>query len=196
MASCRSVKMRGFSFNICVGVVGLICFSPNLEDETTLQALRTQDTHLFEAMAYLAQDPELVGAAQVLDEIDPAYNCKWVRYEYWARKVLDSPFASVQSRENARTALSEVQKHRAKVAAREAKRGLVKKRRQEFNGSRATAMLALIERDSHQCAKCEAVDDLTIDHIVPISRGGTDDLGNLRLLCRSCNSRKGDRIEH
>lgn len=34
---------------------------------------------------------------------------------------------------------------------------------------------------------------LTIDHIVPKSKGGTDDPANLQLLCSSCNPTKGDR---
>ena len=35
--------------------------------------------------------------------------------------------------------------------------------------------------------------NFTIDHIVPQSRGGTDHLENLQLLCGACNSLKGDR---
>lgn len=50
----------------------------------------------------------------------------------------------------------------------------------------------LLERDGHQCP-CGATDDLTIDHIHPISMGGTDDMDNLRILCRRCNSSKKDR---
>ena len=33
--------------------------------------------------------------------------------------------------------------------------------------------------------------NLTIDHIIPVSRGGTDHLDNLQLLCGACNSAKG-----
>ena len=32
-----------------------------------------------------------------------------------------------------------------------------------------------------------------VDHVVPVSRGGTDHLDNLQLLCSSCNRIKGDR---
>ena len=35
--------------------------------------------------------------------------------------------------------------------------------------------------------------NLTIDHVIPKSRGGTDHLENLQLLCGACNSIKGDR---
>ena len=35
--------------------------------------------------------------------------------------------------------------------------------------------------------------NFTIDHVVPESRGGTDHIDNLQLLCAACNSEKGDR---
>lgn len=48
-------------------------------------------------------------------------------------------------------------------------------------------------RDNFTCQKCGATSDLTLDHIKPWSTGGPDTEDNLRVLCRSCNSRKGDR---
>lgn len=39
------------------------------------------------------------------------------------------------------------------------------------------------------CLRCGS-DDVTIDHVVPCSRGGKNLLENLQVLCLSCNSRK------
>ena len=49
------------------------------------------------------------------------------------------------------------------------------------------------ERDNFTCLFCETRRDLTIDHIIPESKGGTLNINNLQTLCRSCNSRKGIR---
>lgn len=52
-----------------------------------------------------------------------------------------------------------------------------------------------MERDENRCAFCLTEDDLTIDHILPLGRGGTNDLDNLQVLCRACNTWKGDRLD-
>ncbi len=51
----------------------------------------------------------------------------------------------------------------------------------------------IMERDNWTCQRCGAKDDLTIDHIVPRSRGGSGDDDNLQVLCGRCNSGKGAR---
>jgi 5-methylcytosine-specific restriction endonuclease McrA len=44
-----------------------------------------------------------------------------------------------------------------------------------------------------RCLACGRVAKLTVDHVVPVSRGGSDDISNLQPLCGPCNSRKGNR---
>lgn len=55
----------------------------------------------------------------------------------------------------------------------------------------ATKMLSVFARNDYQCVQCGSRDNLTVDHIVPWSKGGTNEMNNLQTLCRSCNSSKG-----
>jgi len=74
-----------------------------------------------------------------------------------------------------------------------AKKKLMRKRRAQFAKVHEARLLALIERDGYMCRHCGVVSGLAIDHIIPLSKGGSDDLENLQFLCKSCNSSKGDR---
>ena len=47
-------------------------------------------------------------------------------------------------------------------------------------------------RDNYQCVDCGSVIDLSIDHIQPVSSGGSNEPSNLQTLCQPCNSVKGD----
>jgi hypothetical protein len=53
------------------------------------------------------------------------------------------------------------------------------------------ARAAVMERDGFRCKKCRATTNLTIDHILPRSAGGSGKVENLQVLCVSCNSKKG-----
>lgn len=48
----------------------------------------------------------------------------------------------------------------------------------------------LLKRYNFKCADCQLKKELTRDHIMPISKGGSNDIDNIQPLCRSCNSRK------
>lgn len=51
----------------------------------------------------------------------------------------------------------------------------------------------VFNRDNYQCKSCgktQQETELTVDHIIPLSRGGANDISNLQTLCRCCNQQK------
>lgn len=51
--------------------------------------------------------------------------------------------------------------------------------------------ILVFDRDRWACVHCASPAALTIDHIVPWSKGGLHEETNFQTLCRRCNSRKG-----
>ena len=54
-----------------------------------------------------------------------------------------------------------------------------------------------------KCAYCGKVmveelgpDQVTRDHVIPVSKGGTDNIDNIVPACRACNSSKNDRLDY
>lgn len=55
----------------------------------------------------------------------------------------------------------------------------------------------LLKRDGPRCFYCGKDPwprTCTIDHFIPTLHGGTDSPDNLRLACRKCNGRKGNKM--
>jgi len=50
-------------------------------------------------------------------------------------------------------------------------------------------------RDEGKCVKCGSRKNLEYDHIIPVSRGGSNTARNIELLCETCNRAKSDLIE-
>ena len=53
----------------------------------------------------------------------------------------------------------------------------------------------VFERDAYRCKICDDWHGLAVDHIIPESKGGTLDFDNLQTLCKSCNSKKGNKLD-
>jgi 5-methylcytosine-specific restriction endonuclease McrA len=51
----------------------------------------------------------------------------------------------------------------------------------------------LLRRDGHKCQYCGTGKSLTIDHVIPRSRGGSHTWDNVVIACEKCNGRKGDK---
>lgn len=51
----------------------------------------------------------------------------------------------------------------------------------------------IYKRDGNQCVYCGSKKQLTIDHLIPKSRGGKNEWTNLATCCFKCNIKKADR---
>jgi len=51
--------------------------------------------------------------------------------------------------------------------------------------------IRVFERDHYRCLHCGSWKRLSVDHIIPESKGGPTRFDNLQTLCKSCNSIKG-----
>lgn len=93
--------------------------------------------------------------------------------------------------------LEELRRFDIERSATEAKRLHTRFRRTFFNSMRDQLILKMINAGvPYVCAVngCGIHENLTVDHIFPISRGGTDELSNLQFLCPMHNSAKGDKV--
>jgi len=53
--------------------------------------------------------------------------------------------------------------------------------------------ISLLAEYDGKCARCGSSDNVTKDHVVPLSLGGGNGIDNIQPLCRACNSSKGNR---
>lgn len=49
-------------------------------------------------------------------------------------------------------------------------------------------------RDGGKCARCGSRENLEFDHVIPLSKGGSNTVRNVELLCERCNREKSDDI--
>jgi 5-methylcytosine-specific restriction endonuclease McrA len=71
---------------------------------------------------------------------------------------------------------------------------------QDFKRRKAIGKFSLKEwntlkkKFNYRCAICKKRKKLTIDHIIPLNKGGTNFIDNIQPLCNQCNCSKGDKL--
>lgn len=84
--------------------------------------------------------------------------------------------------------------HRANPDKRRADDQRRKSRMRGSGGSfSAKEWRALQEKYNHRCLRCGEVKPLSVDHVIPIALGGTNDIANIQPLCLDCNRRKSNK---
>lgn len=63
-----------------------------------------------------------------------------------------------------------------------------------FTAAEWEALVVQYGRRCLMCGKQEPEIKLTIDHVIPIAQGGSNNVSNLQPLCSTCNKRKGAKI--
>lgn len=64
---------------------------------------------------------------------------------------------------------------------------------QGMNWIRQDKRLAIYMRDGHACVYCTTHERLTLDHVKPVSKGGTNEHTNLVTACLPCNAARGNK---
>jgi 5-methylcytosine-specific restriction endonuclease McrA len=54
--------------------------------------------------------------------------------------------------------------------------------------------LDILAAFDNKCCYCDSPDDLTIEHLTPLRRGGKSEIGNLAPACRECNLKKNAKM--
>ena len=163
---------------VCVPISAI----DNLDDSTLIERLRSAKRAAMFAQALFMADSMLGYPNDVFKvvEDDPESFA-------WMLQFKDRSPAIA-------TALELYEVKQAEKILRETSRLGIRAKRAQVTQQRQPLLSALAERDGGLfCQHWGATADLAIDHVKPLARGGTNDLANLQILCKSCNSRKRDK---
>ena len=109
--------------------------------------------------------------------------------------VVASAKREEREREEARIKQEELASAKKEKERDEHRRFVAQQRRLMTDSLRYDVM----QRDGFRCQLCGATAadgyKLHVDHIIPVSKGGKTEMGNLRTLCERCNMGKGAKIE-
>lgn len=137
------------------------------------------------------------GQAEMWTELE-GYDESWSEYNLWLYQDvvygLDKRFSQDQQH---LIVLDYIGKEQQNFERLRAKFSIEQLENVQYERSRIPedVRIEVWRRDQGKCAGCGSREKLEYDHIVPVSRGGSNTARNVELLCEACNRNKGDRIQ-
>lgn len=188
------------------GYIHWLCPNSNLlvldlDSDYVIDALLRKDQIILDALNYLTQrrhELKIITefnnpSSQIIDVVPYLVNKD---FQDLVKKIEFTLYCDL-STDTQKTCALEVKEFIQPIIQRKEEKRIkalaIKQRRREFQILQPQILLFLIERDGHKCRICNSIENIQVDHIVPLSKGGIDDALNLQLLCRYCNSSKGDK---
>jgi 5-methylcytosine-specific restriction endonuclease McrA len=94
-----------------------------------------------------------------------------------------------------RLSIERASRHRRKEAQRPLKNARQSVRNRVLQGSKfALDAKQVAKIYASSCFSCGTNKNISLDHVIPIARGGNHSIGNLMPLCQPCNSSKGKKL--
>lgn len=162
--------------------------NPDEEPVWNVEEISVQEDIIEEDVSTVIAGIKQMTIFQVLEEYDKAWQEKLNQAE---KRAITAEHEIKELREKLEQSQAELRDITEKVLDRSSSEKMQTYRQRIPEDVR----IKVWRRDGGQCARCGSRENLEYDHIVPISRGGSNTVRNIELLCEKCNRSKGNKIE-